>query len=285
MNIVKRGSFYYLAHSFRKGGRVMYREKYLGKQLPHDIEELKEAFLRKCLAEEAFKKLDRIKKNFAAEWSKYPESIKKKILTDFAIDFTYNTNAIEGSTLTLEDTEEVIRHKIAPNKPIADVQETLNHARIFFSVFNEKKDIALSMLLQWHLGLFKDTKPDIAGKLREYLVRVGDYRAPDWQDVPALINDFFSFYNKNQKTMHAVELAARAHYKFEKIHPFGDGNGRVGRLVIAYILKKKGYPLLIIEYKKRKSYYRALSRTENDFLAYFIRAYLSAHRKYVGGKN
>ncbi|MBI2141818.1 hypothetical protein HYU16_05360, partial [Candidatus Woesearchaeota archaeon] len=52
-----------------------------------------------------------------------------------------------------------------------------------------------------------------------------------------------------------------------------------------YILKKRGYPMLIIEYKKRRSYYHALSRTENDFLSYFIRAYISAHRKYVGSKN
>ncbi len=281
MNIVKRGSFYYLAHSFRKDGRVTYREKYLGKQPPGNVEDLKEAFLRKCLAEEAFKKLDAIKKKFAAEWSKYPESIKKNILTDFAIDFTYNTNAIEGSALTHDDTEEVIKHKIAPNKPLAEVQETLNHARVFFTVFNEKKSITASMLIQWHLELFKDTKPDIAGKLREYSVKVGDYRAPDWQDVPALMSGFFAFYNKNRNTMHAVELAARAHYKFEKIHPFGDGNGRIGRLVMAYILKKRRYPLLIIEHKKRKSYYHALSRTENDFLNYLIRAYVSAHRKYV----
>ncbi len=246
---------------------------------------MKEEFLRKCLAEEAFKKLDRIKNNFANEWSRYPESIKKKSLTDFAIDFTYNTNAIEGSTLTLEDTEEVIRHKIAPNKPLADVQETLNHARIFFAVFNEKKDINPSMLLQWHMGVFKDTKPDIAGQLRGYLVRVGDYRAPDWHDLPQLMREFFAFYEKNKNIMHAVELAARVHFKFEKIHPFGDGNGRVGRLIIAHILKKRGCPILIIEYKKRKSYYHALSKTENDFLGYFIRAYISAHRKYVGGKN
>lgn len=81
--------------------------------------------------------------------------------------------------------------------------------------------------------------------------------------------------------MHAVELAARMHYKFEKIHPFGDGNGRVGRLILVHILKKRRYPMLTIEYKKRKPYYNALSKTENDFLGYFIRAYISAHRKHL----
>ena len=78
-----------------------------------------------------------------------------------------------------------------------------------------------------------------------------------------------------------IPFAARVHYKFEKIHPFGDGNGRVGRLIIAYLLRKGNYPLLIIEYKKRKSYYHALSKSENDFLNWFFRSYVSAHKKYL----
>ena len=137
------------------------------------------------------------------------------------------------------------------------------------------------MLLKWHKEIFSDTKPDIAGRFRDYLVRVGNYRAPDWQDVNKLMKEFFEWYNKNKRVMHPVELVARAHYKFEKIHPFGDGNGRVGRLIIAYLLGKSKFPLLIIEYKKRKSYYHALSKSENDFLNWFIRGYVSAHRKYL----
>ena len=78
-----------------------------------------------------------------------------------------------------------------------------------------------------------------------------------------------------------MELSAKAHYKFEKIHTFGDGNGRVGRLITAYLLRKGDYPLLIIEYKKRKSYYHALMKSEYDFVNYFFRAYVSAHRKYA----
>ena len=281
MKVVKHNGYYYLAHSFRSDGKVVHREKYLGKELPKNLEEIKEAFLHKCLQESIFKKLNVIQKNFKTEWKKYPESIKKEILIDLSISFTYNTNAIEGSTITLHETEEIIKRKISPNKPLRDVQETINHSKTFFKAINEKSELSFDMLLRWHKEIFLDTKPDIAGRFRDYLVRVGSYRAPDWQDINNLMKEFFVWYNKNKKVMHPVELAAREHYKFEKVHPFGDGNGRIGRLLIAYLLRKNDYPLLIIEYKKRKSYYHALSKSEIDFLNWFIRSYVSAHRKYL----
>jgi len=280
MKIIKRKNFYYLGHSFRKEGKVIYRERYLGKEIPENIEEIKENFLRECFQEDIFKKLKIIKNNFNKEWKKFPESIKKKSLLDLAIEFTYNTNAIEGSTVTLDETEDLVKRKISPHKSLIDVQETLNHVQVFFKVLNEK-NLSLKIILKWHKDLFQETKSDIAGKIRDYLVRVGSYLAPDWQDLDKLIREFFFWYNKNKKVMNPVELAARAHYKFEKIHPFGDGNGRVGRLIIAHILMKSNCPLLIVEYKKRKSYYRALSKSENGFVTYFMRRYLKVNQRYL----
>ena len=282
MNVVKYENYYYLSHSFRFNNKVVHRQKYLGKEVPVNLEELKEAFLLECMQESIFKKLNAIRKNFISEWKKYPESIKKEMLIDLSISFTYNTNAIEGSTITLHETEEIIRRKIAPNKPIRDVQETINHSRVFFKAISEKSELSNELLLRWHKEVFLDTKQDIAGRYRDYLVKVGNYRAPDWQDINKLMKELFAWHNKNNKIMHPVELAARAHYKFEKIHPFGDGNGRIGRLITAYILRKSNYPLLIIEYKKRKSYYHALTKTEIDFMNWFFRSYVSAHRKYLG---
>ena len=280
MNLIKRKDYYYLAHSFRKEGRVVYRERYLGKVIPDKIEDIKDVFLHDCMQEGVIKKLKAIKRNFRKEWKRYPNSVKKEMLIDLSISFTYNTNAIEGSTITHQETEDIIRNRISPNKPIRDVQETINHSKVFFEVLNEKKELSKNLMLKWHWDVFKDTKHDIAGKIRDYLVRVGNYAAPDWQDLNTLIKQFFEWYYKNKNTMNAVELAARTHYRFEKIHPFGDGNGRVGRLIIAYILKKDKYPLLIIEHKKRKSYYHALNKPENDFANFFFRSYISAHRKY-----
>ena len=278
MNIVKHKYYYYLAHSFRKDGKVVHREKYLGKKIPENIEEIKEKLMRECMEESVIKKLNSIRKNFLKEWKTYPESVKKEQLIDLSINFTYNTNAIEGSTITLHETEDIIKRKIGPNKPLRDVLETISHSKVFFKILNSKKEFSVKDILQWHQEIFLDTKPDIAGKFRDYLVRVGDYKAPDWQEIDKLIKEFFFWYNKNKKIVHPVELAARAHYRFEKIHPFGDGNGRIGRLVIAYILRKNNFPLFIIEHKKRKAYYHALKKTENDFVNYCIRAYIRAHK-------
>lgn len=281
MELVQKGKYYYLAHSFRKAGKVVHREKYIGKTVPKNLEKLKEIFLRKCLQEDLFQKLDKIKQHFTQEWKRYPKSIQQKMLETLAIDFTYNTNAIEGSTITHAETEDLIERGMAPNKPIRDVQETRNHAKLFFKVLEEKQELSPALLLDWHKLLFGETKTDIAGKLRDYLVRVGTYIAPDWQDVPRLMKDFSDWHHQSKRIMHPCELAARAHYKFEKIHPFGDGNGRIGRLIITKILYMSGYPLLIIEYKKRKSYYHALSKKEHDFLNYFTRRYLAAHKKHL----
>lgn len=284
MEIVQKKGFYHLSHTFRKKGKPVNRYRYLGKNIPKDIENRKEKFLRECMQEELFLKLNRIKKEFNLEWNQLPESIKKKNLIDDAIRFTYNTNAIEGSTITLEETEDLIKRRFSPNKPLDDVQETIKHVDVFFKVLNEKREFSLSILLEWHKELFELTKPDIAGEIREYLVRVGEYVAPDWQDIPKLLKEFFKWYSENKDILHPVELAARAHYKFEKIHPFGDGNGRAGRLIILYILRKSNFPITVIEYVKRKNYYAALQKEETVFVKYLIKRYLSENKRFLKKK-
>jgi len=271
MNIIQRKGFYYLRNSYRKENKVITKEKYLGKILPLNIEHIKEIFHNECIIDAVLVKLKTAQDKYQKEWKSYPDSIKRKVLIDLSAKFTYNSNAIEGSTITLDETEEIIKHKISPNKPLSDVQETLNHARVFLRCLNE--ELTLKNILKWHYDLFSNTKPDIAGKIRDYRVRVGNYVAPDWQDLNKLLKQFLLWNKKNAK-LNPVILAGRMHYKFEKIHPFGDGNGRIGRLIIANILFKNKYQILVIEYKKRKSYYHALSKTEDDFLNYFIRRYL-----------
>ncbi|MBU3907201.1 MAG: Fic family protein [Nanoarchaeota archaeon] len=275
----KKGNkkYFYLQHSLRKDKKVITKEKYLGTEIPANVEEIISVF-QKEVQKNVNKKLETIKKNFQSEWKRIPESAKEKELEEISIAFTYNTNAIEGSTITLEEAREIIHDKISPNKPLRDVKETEAHSKVFLQMLKKNEKITKGLLLLWHRSIFGETKSDIAGKFRDYLVRVGPYLAPDWQDVENLMKDFIKFIIKNKK-MNPVELAGRAHYKFESIHPFGDGNGRIGRLLMNFILWHNGYPMLIIEYKKRKSYYKAFTKGQEAFVSYFIRRYLAVHKK------
>lgn len=280
MRVIKRkkggAEYFYLQHSFRKDGRVVTRERYLGKSVPDDIEEIK-AELRREAEEAQSKKLEKIRGRFQREWARYPDSAREKELQEIAIAFTYNTNAIEGSTITLEETRQILEDRIAPSKPLADIRETEAHAKVFLQMLKAGERMSEDLLLRWHEEIFRETKPDIAGKFRDYMVRVGPYVAPDWREMGELMKQLMTFVSKSR--FNPVETAARAHYIFEKIHPFGDGNGRIGRLLMNNILWKQGYPMLIVEYRKRKSYYKALERTEEGFADYFIRRYMSVHKK------
>lgn len=275
----KKGTktYYYLRYNLRKKDKVTTKEKYLGNEIPKNIEEIKSSF-KKEIQTDLNKKIELIRKNFQQEWKRIPLSAKEKELEEISIAFTYNTNAIEGSTITLEEAREIIHDKISPNKPLRDVRETELHSKVFLEMLKNNENITKELFLKEHKNIFNDTKSDIAGKFRDYLVRVGPHIAPDWQDVEALMKDFFKFIQENKK-MNTVELSARIHYKFEKIHPFGDGNGRIGRLLMNHILWRNGYPMLIIEYQKRKSYYKALQKDEDNFVSYFIRKYLAVHKK------
>lgn len=276
MVIIKKGNYYYLKFSWRKEGKIITKEKYLGKSIPRNIKEIEQS-IKEESKKQLYEALDNIKDNFQKEWKKTPESSKQQEKREIAIAFTYNTNAIEGSTITLEETREIVIDKTAPNKPLSDIRETEAHFNMFLKMLDMQGDISKKMLLHWHNAIFRETKRDIAGRYRDFLVRVGPYLAPDWQDVEKLMKRFFRFVRETKA--HPVELAARAHYQFEKIHPFGDGNGRIGRIMMNYILWHNEYPLLIIEHTKRRAYYKALNRDEDGFVAYFIRRYMAVHKR------
>lgn len=282
MRIIKRKKgkreYYYLQHSYRKDKKVITKEKYLGIEIPKNIEEIKKQIFQD-IKSNLFEKLEKIKKDFQTEWNRTPRSAKEKQLEEISIAFSYNTNAIEGSTITLEETRGIIHDKIAPNKPLRDIKETEAHNKVFLNLLKKKEKMSNKLLLKWHQEIFKETKQDVSGKFRDYLVRIGNHRAPDWQDISMLMNELIDFINKNMGKMNPVELAGRSHFVFEKIHPFGDGNGRIGRLLMNYILWHSKYPMLIIEYKKRKSYYKAFEKEVNGFIKYFIRRYLAIHKR------
>ncbi len=283
-------TYYYLEHSFREGGKVEKKEKYLGKALPENIDELKLQFISMIYRDKWFDRFDTIKEEFAKQEKMTPLSARKKIMDDFMIRFTCDTNRIEGSKLTLRDTFLLLEKGITPGaKPLHDVKEAEAHKNAFYELLDCKKDISLDILLYFHKKLFEATKKDIAGKLRQHQVAIAGskFTPPFPAEVYPLLMDFFKWYNKNKDKKHAVELAAFVHLNLVTIHPFADGNGRISRLMMNFVLHRHGYPMLNIPYEKRAGYYRSLERSQikkenHIFLQWFFKRYLIEHKGFLG---
>lgn len=286
---VKGQTYYYLEHSIREGRRVQKKEVYLGNKIPKNIEEIKAKFLDDIYREKWYADIDRIKKNFSKEQRTIPKSVKEKELQTFVTRFTYDTQRIEGSTLTRRETADLLEKGITPtNKPLKDVKEAEAHRDLFYEILKSQKDLTLQMIMDWHWKLFHQTKPDIAGKIRKYQVAIGGSKfiPPSPVEVFPMLTEFFKWYNKNKNKLHPVEIAAVAHLKFVTIHPFGDGNGRASRLIMNFILHKKDYPMMDIQYEGKNSYYNALGRSQTKkedriFLQWFIKRYIKEHKKYL----
>lgn len=287
--ILKNQIYYYLEHSIRKGKQVQKKEIYLGRKIPLNIEKIKEDFLAKIYREKWFIDIDRIKLNFSKEHKTMPKSVKEKELKTFAIKFTYDTQRIEGSTLTYKETANLLERGITPKyKPFIDVMEAESHVDLFYEILKTVKELSMQVILNWHWNLFQLTKPDIAGKIRKHPVAISGskFMPPSPVEVIPMLSDFFKWYKTNQKILNAVELAAVAHLKFVTIHPFADGNGRISRLIMNYILNKKGYPMLDIPYESRSGYYNSLERSNvrNDdriFLQWFVKRYIKEYKRYL----
>jgi Fic family protein len=258
-------------------GNVITREKYIGIVVPKELDKIKREF-RKGIQPELYKRLELIKKNFQKNWGKLPASIKEQQKEELAITFTYNTNAIEGSTISEAEVRGIILDKESPSKSLRDIHEAEAHNAVFLEMLEQRTPISNLLLLKWHKNIFNSSKPEQAGKYREYNVKVGSYIAPDYREVKKLMNKLIRFIIEEMDNINQVELAAIVHYRFEKIHPFADGNGRIGRLLMNHILWFSGYPILTIEYKKRNFYYRALERDEEGFISYYLRRYLTVHK-------
>lgn len=287
--MVKGQTYYYLEHSLREGKKVQKKEIYLGRKIPSNIEEMKRNLLDNIYKEKWYADVDRIKKNISKNQKTMPKSVKEKELENFAINFTYDTQRIEGSTLTRRETTDLLERGIAPkNKPMRDAQEAEAHRDLFFEILKSEKDLSLQEVEEWHWKLFNKTKADIAGKIRKYQVAIrgSKFVPPSPVEVYPMLMEFFHWYNRNKNKLHPVELAALAHLKFVTIHPFGDGNGRISRLVMNFILNKKKYPMLDIPYEGRNSYYNALERSQvrkedRIFLQWFVKRYIKEYKRYL----
>lgn len=284
---IKQGTknYYYLEHTIRTGKTFKSKKHYLGDVIPTNITEKKDSFLYELFEEMYGDTLRKIQKKWQHTYKEYPQSSKEKYLESFMIKFTYNTQKIEGATLTLRETADLLQQQITPkDKSIKDVKETEAHKKVFYLMLQEKKKLTLSTLLFWHKELFKDVDEQIAGKIRKHPVAIARSKTqlPLPAELHVLLDEFFLWYNKYYGKINPVVLAALVHLKFVTIHPFSDGNGRISRLIMNHTLHSLHHPMLNIEYANRNAYYTALERSQTrkkdeTFLLYIIKRYLKEY--------
>lgn len=208
---------------------------------------------------------------------------------EFTVEYTYNSNAIEGNTLTLRETDLVLRGLTIDRKPLKDHMEAVGHKEAFDYVrelVKEKAPLTESIIKQIHYLVLADKKDD-RGVYRRVPVRImGAHHEPvqPYMIAPKM-EQLLLDYTASEE--HIVTKLARFHIEFEGIHPFIDGNGRTGRLLVNLELMKAGYPPIDIKFTDRVAYYDAfdkyhmqhdLSAMESLFAGYII-ARLDAYLK------
>lgn len=213
----------------------------------------------------------------------------ERLYEEFAVEYTYNSNAIEGNTLTLRETDLVLRGLTIEQKPLKDHMEAVGHKEAFDFVrelVKEKAPLTEKVIKQIHFLVLADKKED-RGAYRRVPVRILGARYEPVQ--PYLIGPKMEqlLQDYTESKGHIVTKLAQFHIAFEGIHPFIDGNGRTGRLLVNLELMKAGFPPIDIKFTDRAAYYNAfeeyhvnhnLSVMENLFAGY-INARLDMYLK------
>ncbi len=282
----KKGAKYYLAHSFREGGKVQKIRVYLGSNIDKkhikQRQEKAEQLLKQQL--NSFKIIRspinyKLSKREQALIESLKHKTKLKVIHFSEADwgqftqlFTYNTNAIEGGTITQNEVLDILHENKWPfAKPKEDISETYGVAEAIRYIRKTKKVLSVELIKELHQIIFQNSKA-FAGKLREKGVEVGirdgfgnivHLGAPSSR-VLGLLNELVKWYTLNKKNYPPVVLAAVVHNQFEYIHPFEDGNGRVGRLLLNNILIKNHMPPVNISMSSRAEYYETLRIFQNS---------------------
>ena len=181
----------------------------------------------------------------------------QRLHNEFMVEYTYNSNAIEGNTLTLRETALVLEGVTIDKKPLKDHMEAVGHRDAFLYVqelVQNRVTFSETIVKQIHTLVLMD-RPDDRGVYRRIPVRImgAFHEPPEPVMVPELMEKLTAEFDN--KKLHPIESAALFHLKFEGIHPFVDGNGRTGRLILNLFLMQNGYPPVNVKFADRRRYY------------------------------
>ena len=282
----RRGkTYYYLAHSFRDGGRVRKARKYLGADLSSEEIQERRTSAENALREQAESDMrvgdplhaalpleEKERMEALISWHNVqPGSLSEGQWLRFTEHFAYDTNAIEGSTLRAREVKGIIEEDRWPDALKDEIAETYGVADAVKHIRETGEHLSISLIKRLHRMVFRNSKP-YAGMLRgpEVEVVIADrrgiivHRGSPQRKVVGSLRRLVAWYGENIGSYHPIVLAAAVHNQFECIHPFRDGNGRIGRLLMNNILLRHGMRPVNIEFKNREGYYSALQAYQRE---------------------
>jgi len=269
-----KNKYYYLTETIREGKKFKKKRVYLGKNLT-----------KKELGKKV-ERLNPINLLLSKKERDILEKIKKEHKKTYNLDqyehfvslFTYDSNAIEGNTLTLQETSLILFDKITPKgKSLREINEAINHKKAFDYILKYEGDINKEFICEIQkLVVEKTLKTELEDQIGEYRtsqvwIRGTNFIPPKAKDVPNEMKKLLIWYGKNKNKIHPIILTSYFHSAFELIHPFIDGNGRTGRLVMNFMLHKFNYPMINIPTKEKLDYYGALETARKGNLRKLVK--------------
>lgn len=213
-----------------------------------------------AITNELKKKIDELRQEFDS-LKKSKESLLDIVFEAELPESVYNSNAIENSTLTISETEKILMEmEVSREVSVREIFEAKNLARVFEYIREKigEGNADKELILLFHKMLMGNIDDNVAGRFRkqgEY-VRVGTYIAPAPEKIEAMVDAVLLEYSSNHSA-HFLEKISEFHLEFERIHPFCDGNGRIGRVLINHQLMQLGFPPVIIRNKEKSAYYNS----------------------------
>ena len=306
LKIIKGHKRYYLEQSVRlSDGRIKKISLYLKEYAPNKPfpqmeeytkkleEKVKEEIIGSSIkwyeknsifTEEILKEIEEIRREYKKIIKKLTKNQKKDVLDRFTINFTYESNAIEGNSLTLKDVTFIIQEgKILKGKDVREIYETVNTRKALEWIFYKKPKLDEKTILKLHEIVIENTGVSKGYKQIPNFLLGRNVKTTAPEKVQEEINKLLMWYHAT-KTIHPLQKAAIFHGRFEKIHPFEDGNGRVGRLLINSILLEHGYPPLILRKIQRVHYFHTLEAFDNghpdNLYRFLLEKYKETYHKF-----
>lgn len=229
------------------------------------LEKAKKRKLKKSkfFTKEQLDEIEAIKIHFENKFLKLDELTKKEIYGLFLIKFAVSSAAIEGNTITLSQASRLLTENILPkNKTLREVYDLLNTQKVFFNLLTKKPDLTHDLIKKVHDELLENLDARKGYRTHDIHILGQPFKPSPGRYVKADMELLLKWYQEKENKIPPLALTSLFHHKFENIHPFSDGNGRAGRMVMNLILLKKSYPPLIIPQTLREKYLKVMSEAD-----------------------